>query len=68
MKPDPIVEEIRKAGNDLCESKGNNLHDVCEYLRVKGSMHAEKVVSLNPKKKIPIHSVQEGESQYRPEE
>lgn len=35
MWKDPIVEEVRNAGDKLVKEAGNNLHNFCEMLRKK---------------------------------
>jgi hypothetical protein len=67
MKTDPIIEEIRKAGYKLCESNGNDLHAVCDFLRRQESNHKEKVVSRETRNRIKTNVVSESNSEYKPE-
>ena len=49
MWKDPIVEEVRKAGAELSEEAGHNLHQFCENLRTQQRAHAERLVRKNPR-------------------
>lgn len=48
MWKDPIVEEIRNAGNRIVKEAGNDLHKFCEVLRHKEKEHSDKLVRRQP--------------------
>jgi len=41
---DPIVEEIRKAGDEMAREAGYDLHTLCERLREAERQHPERIV------------------------
>ena len=47
---DPIVEETRAAREELSASFGHDLAALCTYLREKEREHADRVVTLPPRK------------------
>lgn len=47
---DPIVEEARRAGEELFARFGNDMHAVCEYLRRRAREEGRHVVSMPPKR------------------
>lgn len=53
MWKDPIVEEVRKAGEELAREANYDLHTFCENLRKKEKQHKGEVVSFD-KKTTPI--------------
>jgi hypothetical protein len=42
---DPIVEEVRKAGEEMAREAGYNLHKLCERLRKSERRHPERYSS-----------------------
>jgi hypothetical protein len=53
MWNDPIVDEVRKAGEELARQANYDLHTFCENLRQKEKQSKGKVVSFD-KKTTPI--------------
>ena len=49
MKPDPIVEEARKAGRELFARFDGDMHSVCEFLRRQAKDSGHKTTSRPPK-------------------
>jgi len=49
MWKDPIVEEVRNAGDKLVKEAGNNLHNFCEMLRKKEKKHLGRLVRRKPR-------------------
>ena len=49
MWKDPIVEEVRKAGEELARQANYDLHTLCENLRKNEKKRKGKVVSLEKK-------------------
>ena len=52
MRKDPIVEEVRNAGNSLAAQAGNDLHEFCERLRKAQSQDAQRLVRREPKRNL----------------
>lgn len=40
---DPVVEEVRRAGEELAREMGYDLHRLCEYLREAERQHPERL-------------------------
>ncbi len=49
MWKDPIVEEVRKAGEELARQANYDLHTFCENLRKNEKKHKGKIVSFDKK-------------------
>ena len=49
---DPIVEEIRKAGEEMAREAGYNLHKFCERLRKLERRHPERYSSSQSLKRV----------------
>jgi len=43
---DPVVDEVRKAGEEMAREAGFDLHTLCERLREAEQRHPERVVRL----------------------
>ena len=48
MKRDPIIEEVRKAGENLAREAGYDIHVFFNMLRERENSHAARVVSRTP--------------------
>ena len=48
MKRDPIIEEVRKAGENLAREAGYDVHAFFNMLRERENFHAARVVSRTP--------------------
>ncbi|MEI6705117.1 MAG: hypothetical protein WCL71_16550 [Deltaproteobacteria bacterium] len=48
MKRDPIIEEVRKAGENLAREAGYDVHTFFNMLRERENSHAARVVSRTP--------------------
>ena len=46
MWVDPIVDEVRKAGEELSKQANYDLHTLCENLRKKQNKHGGEIVSF----------------------
>ena len=46
MRKDPIIEEVRKAGENLARDAGYNVHSFFNLLREREKLHAARIVSL----------------------
>jgi hypothetical protein len=53
MMDDPIVDEIRKAGEAYFAQFNFNLHAICDDLRRRSEARGVKTVSLPPRKPTP---------------
>lgn len=47
---DPIVEEVRRAGEDYFKQFNYDLHAICEDLRQRSRDAGEKTISLPPRR------------------
>ena len=45
---DPIVDEVRKAGDDMACEANYDLHTLCERLREAERQHPERLVTTVP--------------------
>lgn len=45
---DPIVEQTRRAGEELARAAGYDLHVMCERLRESERKHPERIATLHP--------------------
>jgi hypothetical protein len=45
---DPIVDEVRKAGDDMAREANYDLHTLCERLREAERQHPERLVTTAP--------------------
>jgi hypothetical protein len=45
---DPIVDEVRKAGDDMAREANYDLHTLCERLREAERQHLERLVTTAP--------------------
>jgi hypothetical protein len=45
MTKDPIIEEVRKAGENLAKESGYNVHSFFNLLREREQRHASRLVS-----------------------
>lgn len=50
MKKDPIIEEVRKAGENLAREAGYDVHTFFNLLREREKLHAARLVSRSPVK------------------
>lgn len=50
MRKDTIIEEVRKAGENLAREAGYDIHAFFNLLREREKIHAERVVSHLPMK------------------
>jgi len=50
MRKDRIVEEVRKAGEDLAHEAGYDVHAFFNLLREREKRHAERLVTRQPVK------------------
>jgi hypothetical protein len=48
MKKDPIIEEVRKAGENLARTAGYDVHAFFNLLREKEKQHADRLFMRNP--------------------
>ena len=48
MKKDPIIEEVRKAGENLARTAGYDVHEFFNLLREKEKQHINRLVMRNP--------------------
>ena len=46
---DPIVEEVRKAGDKLARQADYDLHRFCERIREHEKQYADRLVTLKPR-------------------
>lgn len=51
MFKDPIVEEARKAGEEIVKRAGGDIHSLCEYLRKQEKRHGSRLVHREPVKR-----------------
>jgi hypothetical protein len=56
MRKDPIIEEVRKAGENLAREAGYNVHSFFNLLREREKLNAARVVSLAPPKHAVMYS------------
>ena len=56
MRKDPIIEEVRKAGENLAREAGYNVHSFFNLLREREKLHVARVVSLTPPKHADMYS------------
>ena len=56
MRKDPIIEEVRKAGENLAREAGYNVHSFFNLLREREKLHAARVVSLASPKHANMYS------------
>jgi len=54
MWEDPIVKETRAAREELSAQFGHDLATLCMYLREKEREHADRVVTLAPRRPEPV--------------
>jgi hypothetical protein len=53
MRKDPIVEEVRKAGNRLARKYGYDLHKLCEHFRkTEREFEANVVLSNGQRRRL----------------
>ncbi len=52
MKPDPIVEEVRKAGAKLAAESGNDIHRFFEMLRAAERKYGKPLVREAPDERV----------------
>ncbi len=45
---DPIVREVREAGDEMARAAGYDLHALCEYLRKTEREHPERLAVRTP--------------------
>ena len=50
---DPIVTEVRKARDAHARRFGYDLHAICVDVRRREKRHADRLVSLPPRRKLP---------------
>ncbi len=50
MKPDPIVEEVRRVRKEHTARYGNDIHRIFEAIREKEKTSGHKPVNFGPKK------------------
>jgi len=53
VNEDPIVEETRKAGNELFDRFGHDMHAVCEDLRDPANGRGIKTITRPPRPAAP---------------
>ena len=46
---DPIVEEVREAGDKLAREAGYDLHEFCRRIREDQQQYADRLVRLPPR-------------------
>lgn len=56
MRKDSIIEEVRKAGENLAREAGYNVHSFFNLLREREKLHGSRVVSLTPPKHADMYS------------
>jgi hypothetical protein len=47
---DPIVEEVREAGDRLARAAGYDLHEFCRQIREHQQQYADRLVNLPPRR------------------
>lgn len=50
MRPDPIVEEVRKVRDEYAKRFNYDLYEICRDLREKQRLGKRSVISLPPKR------------------
>ena len=50
MWDDPIVREVREAGDKLAREAGYDLHEFCERIARHQRQYADRLVTLPPRK------------------
>ena len=50
MWDDPIVREVREAGDKLAREAGYDLHEFCERIAQHQRQYADRLVTLPPRK------------------
>lgn len=53
MLNDPIVEEVRKNGQEFAARFNNDLASICKALREKERVSGRRVVNLVPRRMVP---------------
>ena len=56
MRKDPIIEEVRKAGEQIAQEAGYDVHAFFNLLREREKLHATRIVSFSALKRADRYS------------